>query len=86
MLFICTARPTPHESFSKAGSYRPMRFVGNVRGPARGLLPGTRAARAAASASAAAISFKVEDCPLIAPTTAFRVRGRGQRAPPALAV
>lgn len=84
-LFICTASPTPHESFSRAGSYNPTRFEGNVRGPASGFLNGTRAARASASLSAAAAAL--EECRVERRTPLLLLPGRGRRvAPPTLAV
>lgn len=84
-LFICTASPTPHESFSRAGSYNPTRFEGNFRGPASGFLNGTRAARASASLSAAAAAL--DECRDERRTPLLLLPGRGRRvAPPTLAV
>lgn len=84
-LFICTASPTPHESFSRAGSYNPTRFEGSIRGPASGFLNGTRAARASASLSAAAAAL--EECRVERRTPLLLLPGRGRRvAPPTLAV
>lgn len=86
-LFIWTARPTPQESFSRAGSYRPTRLVGSVLGPARGLPPllallGRRAALAAAS-SAFALAAR-EDCRDVMSTALLLLLlpGSGRRTPP----
>ena len=82
-LFICTARPTPQESFSRAGSYSPTRFAGSVRGPARGLPPrrfGKRAALAAASSALALDAW--EDWRDVRSAALLLLPGSGRRTPP----
>lgn len=82
MLFICTASPTPHESFSSAGSYSPTRLAGSIRGFASGFFrPAERLAAFASEDEAACL----EDCRK-AMTALLMFPGEGRRIPPILAV